>query len=112
MRAFPVAALAGPLVLRRKDNPLAEDYSVHIDVEECGRLSVGRILQSQRPDLARVWLWTITGPAAPEAPVGLSGETESLDAAKAAFRDAFERLKRWAMMAKDGELPWLPGAAP
>ena len=111
MRAYPVAHLAGPLILRRRDNAHAEDFGVEIDVKEYGRLSVGRILQSRRPDLARVWLWSITGPAVPEAGLPIDGETESLDAAKVAFRDAFERLKRWAMMARDGELPWTPRAA-
>lgn len=44
----------------------------------------------------------ITGHTAPDTGIGLAGEAESLDEAKAAFH----RLIDWAARAEDGDLPW------
>jgi len=38
------------------------------------------------------YFWTITGPAAPDSGVSLSGEAESLPAAQTALREAWERI--------------------
>jgi hypothetical protein len=104
--AFPTAALAGPLLLRKQGS---DDYGADLEVNG-KRLVVGRIMRVARSSGRVAWFWTVTGPAAGDAGIGLVGETEDLDTAKAAVRQAFDRLLHWADMAKDGELGWHVGA--
>jgi hypothetical protein len=52
------------------------------------------------------WLWTITGPAAPDAGIGLSGDAESLEEARGAFRSAWNALLSWAAAERAGGLGW------
>jgi hypothetical protein len=106
MPAIPVDALSGqPLLLKQIG---ANDYSIYVEADG-RRLSAGRIMAVQRPDLRQAWLWTITGPAVPDSRLPIDGEAVSLEDAKAAFRAAFDLLLYWASMARDGELPWLTG---
>ncbi len=107
MPALSVAALSDQLLLRRT---APGDYAVLVEAGEHGRLTVGRIMRVNRASGRTAYFWTITGPAAPEAQVGLVGEEDDLDAAKAAFRRAFDSLLYWAALKKDGELPWHVGA--
>jgi hypothetical protein len=104
---IPVADLRRPLLLRRRDNPAGDDFAVEIDAGQHGRLVVGRIMSAARPGNATAFLWTVTGPAEPEAPVALSGDADDLPAARAAFRAAFDALLLWASMERQGELRWL-----
>jgi hypothetical protein len=86
------------------------DFTIIVEAGEHGRLTVGRIMLVARASGRAAWFWTITGPAAPGAGVGLAGEADDLDGAKSALRSAFDRLLHWASMARDGELGWHIGA--
>lgn len=99
----PVAKLADQLLLRGIGQ---DDFAVMVEAGQHGRLAVGRIMMVARSSGRSPFLWTITGPAAPECGVGLNGEAESLDQAKGDFRAAFDRLLHWAAMSRDGELRW------
>lgn len=104
---IPVDAFADQLLARRI---ASDDYSVAVEAGEHGRLSVGRIMRVARSSGRTAWFWTITGPAAPDAGVGLAGEEADLDAAKAALRAAFDRLLHWAADRKGGLLAWHGGS--
>jgi hypothetical protein len=88
-----------------------DDYTISIDAGAHGRLTVGRIMRVARASGRVAFFWTITGPAAPEAGIGLVGEADNLEDAKAALRQAFDRVLHWAAMRKDGELAWHGGGA-
>ena len=98
-----IDALAEQLLLRRRGE---DDYAVEVEAGEHGRLTVGRVMRVARATGRTCWFWTITGPAAPDAGYATAGEAEDLDAAKADFRRAFDRLLYWAGMVREGELPW------
>ena len=100
---IPIDALAEQLLARRTGS---DDYSISVEAGEHGRLPVGRIMLVARASGRTAWIWTITGPATPDAGIELAGEAEDLEAAKAALRGAFDRLLYWSSMAKDGELRW------
>ena len=103
----PIDALADQLLARKTAE---NDFSIIVEAGEHGRLTVGRIMLVARASGRVAWFWTITGPAEPDAGVALVGEAEDLDGAKAALRQAFDRLLHWASMARDGELGWHVGA--
>lgn len=103
LRTVPIATIADQLLLRSIGE---EDFNVMVEAGEHGRLAVGRIMRVARSSGRSPFLWTITGPAAPDSGVALDGEAESLDEAKAEFRAAFDRLLRWAAASRDGELRW------
>jgi hypothetical protein len=108
-RPIPVVELRGPLLLKRNPNPNADDYAVLLDAGEHGKLAVGRILLAARPGSATAYLWALTGPACPEPPVAPAcPDAPDLQTARAAFRTAFDSLLTWAVMARDGEVRWLP----
>jgi hypothetical protein len=86
------------------------DYTIIVEAGEHGRLTVGRIMMVARASGRGAWFWTITGPAAPEAGVGLAGEADDLDGAKAALRAAFDRILKRASMVQNCELGWHVGA--
>jgi hypothetical protein len=44
-----------------------------------------------------MWFWTVTGPYVPGDLQPASGDAESLDKAKAAFRAKFDKWREWAM---------------
>jgi hypothetical protein len=89
--AIPVADLTGALLPRQH---AAHDHTIEIDAGSHGRRSVGRIMVVSRATGSDrgAWFWTITGPAAPDAGVALSGDAGSLEEARLAFRAAFDRL--------------------
>lgn len=98
-----VADLAEELLAR---NTGADDYSIAIQAAGGRRLPVGRIMRVARASGRSAWFWTITGPAAPDAGIGLAGEASTLDDAKGDLRQAVDRLLYWASMARSGELRW------
>jgi len=102
-----IDAIAEQLLARKTAE---NDFTISVEAGEHGRLTVGRIMLVARSSGRVAWFWTITGPAAPEAGIGLVGEADDLDGAKAALRAAFDRLLHWAAMARDGELGWHVGA--
>jgi hypothetical protein len=97
------ADLAEELLARRVGT---EDYAIAIQVAGGRRLPVGRIMFVARASGRSAWFWTITGPTALDAGIGLAGEAETLDDAKGDLRQAFDRLLYWASMARSGELRW------
>jgi hypothetical protein len=99
---LPAAALAGPLQPRRI---APDDYAVEIDAAG-QRLVVGRIMAAARAGGSTRWMWSVTGPAAPDAGIGLSGDAESRQEAQEAFRLAFDRVIAWAAVERPGGLPW------
>jgi hypothetical protein len=100
---IPIDAISDQLLARKTTE---NDYTIIVEAGEHGRLTVGRIMLVARASGRVAWFWTITGPAAPNSGVGLVGEAEDLDGAKAALRQAFDRLQYWAAMARHGELHW------
>lgn len=98
-----VAALTGPLLLRRHAE---SDFTVEIEAAGHGRLTVGRIMAVARSGGSSRWMWTITGPAAPDCGLGLSGDAESRKEAQEAFRLAWDALLAWG----GGRLGWQIGA--
>ena len=88
------------LTLRRtkiRQAPVFEvgDFTVYDD----GR-PVGRIYQKHAPaspDLT--WFWSITEYVEPRSGLRTSGMAETLDAAKAAFRDSYDKWRAWATKA-------------
>ena len=84
-----------PLILRRAATPDFTDYRVLAD-----GLTAGRIMQVDRAHRRKAWLWTLTGPycGAPELGIATSGEVETLDIAKEAFRTAFDAWMAWAII--------------
>ena len=107
LRTISIDAISDQLLARKTTEG---DYTIIVEAGEHGRLTVGRIMLVARSSGRVAWFWTITGPAAPDAGVGLAGEADNLDAAKAALRSAFDRILYWASMAKNGELGWHVGA--
>ena len=88
-RPISIDALSGQLLLKTQGE---NDFGVHVDAGEHGRLVAGRIMLVQRSSGRVAWFWTITGPAQPDAKVGLVGEAEDIEAAKAEFRRAFDAI--------------------
>jgi hypothetical protein len=100
---IPIDSLSEQLLARRTG---ADDYSIHVEAGEHGRLPVGRIMRVARASGRTAFFWTVTGPAVPDAGIALAGEEADLDVAKVAFRQAFDRLLYWAAEHKSGLLPW------
>jgi hypothetical protein len=105
MPPYPIKidALASQLLLRSQGD---NDFGVLLEAGEHGRLTVGRIMRVSRASGRIAWFWTVTGPAEPDANVGLVGEAEDLDAAKVEIRKAFDSLLYWCNMRRDGEIRW------
>jgi hypothetical protein len=82
--------------------------AVLLKAGDLSTLLVGRIMSVARPNNETAYFWTLKGPACPDAPVARDGDTRDLQTARAAFRTAFDSLLTWAVMARDGEVRWLP----
>lgn len=102
-RHIPIDALADQLLLKNQGE---NDFGVHVEAGEHGRLVVGRIMRVSRASGRIAWFWTITGTAEPQAEVGLVGEAEDLEAAKAEFRKAFDALLYWCSSERGGVVRW------
>ena len=74
----------------------------------CDGLCVGRIFLRQVANGASHWFWTISGPATVQANLSSSGQAESLEAAKTAFRERFDQWLAWALAA-DVAVRWHAG---
>ena len=58
---------------------------------------IGRIYQRHAPATADVaWFWSITTYVEPRSGLRTSGTMGTLDAAKAAFRDSYDKWQAWA----------------
>jgi hypothetical protein len=91
-----------PLTLRRtglSHDPNSNDWWVYEDGEE-----IGRIYEATSVDADVRWLWAhwLLGPAR-EANLLTHGRAPTLEDAKAEFRTAIERFRRWRP--KDSESP-------
>ena len=102
-RPIPIDALTSQLLLRSQGD---NDFGVHVEAGEHGRLAVGRIMQVSRASGRIAWFWTVTGPAEPDAKVGLVGEAEDLDAARVEFRKAFDAVLYWCASNRGGKIRW------
>jgi hypothetical protein len=61
---------------------------------------VGRIYEKHAPASPdHAWFWSITEYVEPRSVLRTSGSAETLDAAKAAFRDTFDKWRAWATKA-------------
>ena len=61
---------------------------------------IRRIYQRHAPANADVaWFWSITTYVEPRAGLRTSGMADTLDAAKAAFRDSYDKWRDWATKA-------------
>lgn len=69
-------------------------------------LRAGRIMRQPRSFGQTAWLWSVTGPALVQAGLNSSGESNTLDGARMAFRDAFDRWLDWALAA-DVAIHWI-----
>jgi hypothetical protein len=105
--AIPVDAFDEQLILRKQGS---DDYGVDVVAGEHRRLVAGRILRVARASGRVAFFWSITGAAVPSARLGTSGEADDLDAAKVAFRHAFDEMLYWASAKGGGTLPWHVGA--
>jgi hypothetical protein len=105
MPPYPIQidAFASQLLLRSQGD---NDFGVHVEAGEHGRLTVGRIMRVSRASGRIAWFWTVTGPAGPDAGVGFAGEAEDLDAAKVEFRRAFDSVLYWCASNRGGEIRW------
>jgi hypothetical protein len=88
------AVLAMALTLRPSDL----DRSRWIAFDD--GIPIGRIYQRHAPANADVtWFWSITAYVEPRSGLRTSGMAETLDAAKAAFRDSYDKWRDWAAKA-------------
>jgi hypothetical protein len=71
-----------------------DDYSVL-----SGNRGAGRIMRKPKAFGESVWLWTVTGPFVPAPLLPSHGEAGSLESAKRAFREKWERLHEWSASA-------------
>jgi hypothetical protein len=63
-------------------------------------IPIGRIYQRHAPANAdAAWFWLVTAYVEPRSGLRTSGTTGTLDAAKAAFRDTFDKWRTWATKA-------------
>ena len=63
-------------------------------------IPVGRIYQRHAPANAGVaWFWSVTAYVEPRSGPRTSGTTGTLEAAKAAFRDSYDKWRDWATKA-------------
>ena len=69
-----------------------QDWQVLKDGNEIGRIYEKHAPAS--PDQA--WFWSITEYVEPRSGLRASGMSETLDAAKAAFRDSYDKWRAWA----------------
>jgi hypothetical protein len=77
-----------PLMLKQLAD---DDFSVRV----AGRLA-GRIMAKPVAGQREVWFWTITGPCIPMDLQPSSGDAETIEEAKEAFRAKFDRWREWA----------------
>jgi hypothetical protein len=84
------------LTLRRtkiRQAPVYEgvgDFTVYDDGKP-----VGRLYERHTAARAPIWHWSITAYVEPRAGLNTSGTAETLDAAKTAFDDAWDKSKAW-----------------
>lgn len=83
-----------------------DDYAIAI-----GGLRAGRIMRQRRAFGKEAWFWTVTGPALVQAGIASSGEAETLEEARQAFRSTFDTWLRWAMTTS-GPVMWHGSASP
>jgi hypothetical protein len=76
--------------------PLADDYEVRSGGFTVGRIYLDRA--SVQPHLA--WYWTINGVHAGPGIMQLQGRTPSLEDAKAALRENWNKWLAWAQLAE------------
>jgi hypothetical protein len=97
-RGFRVNFRAMALTMRPTDldrSPATADLADWIILDD-GK-PVGRIYQRHAPANADVaWFWSITTYVEPRSALRTSGMAETLDAAKAAFRDSYDKWRDWA----------------
>ena len=75
---------------------------------------IGHIYQRHAPANADVaWFWSVTAYVEPRSGLRTSGTTGTLDAAKAAFRNSYDRWRAWAGKTgfDSGAVPPRPGAS-
>lgn len=70
------------------------DYRITVD-----GLAAGRIMLRPAAFGVAHWFWTITGPLMVQAQLPSSGEAETIEEARVAFRSAFDRWLAWALEA-------------
>jgi len=92
----PAVLLDRPLMLGRIG---VDDYAIRV-----AGLSLGRIMARPMAGGRVSWFWSLTGPYVPQTMGATSGDAESLDAAKAAIKSAFDTWLRWAQ--GKGEAVW------
>lgn len=80
-----------------------DDYSVGVD-----GLVAGRIMLRPAAFGTSRWFWSITGPALVQAELPSSGEADSLEDARVAFREMYDRWLTWAV-AQEGKVHWMGG---
>lgn len=87
----PTRFVGMPLVIQATAE---NDYNVL-----CDGLRAGRIMLRSVANGATHWFWTVTGPALVQANINSSGEADTLNAAKKAFRERFDAWLSWAVKA-------------
>lgn len=80
-----------PLIMRRAAE---NDFTVMVDGLRAGRIMLREVANGRLH-----WFWTVTGPGLVQANINSSGEADTLDDAKAAFRDRFDAWLSWAIKA-------------
>lgn len=83
-----------------------DDFAISIE-----GLRAGRIMRQRRAFGKETWFWTITGPALVQADLPSSGEAETLEEARQAFRLTFDKWMRWAVV-QGGPVMWHAGVNP
>lgn len=84
----PTTLEGQPLLLKTARN---NDYTVRVLDHLAGRI-MARPISGGR----KIWFWTVTGPYLPLHLQPSSGEADTLEEAKAAFRAKFESWLAWA----------------
>lgn len=93
----PARLVSQPLRLRRTAE---DDYAVVV-----ADLIAGRIMRKPIAGGVEVWFWTMTGPYVPPQLRPLSGDAETLDDAKDAFKAKFLAWLHWAAT-QGGDVQW------
>jgi hypothetical protein len=79
----------------RDRSPATADLDHWIVIDD--GIPIGRIYKRHAPANADVaWFWSITAYVEPRSELRTNGMAETLDAAKAAFRDSYDKWRDWA----------------